>query len=156
MARVRKKTQACLWIQVALVLCAGWLAAPSWAVNKCTETDGKVVYQDTACSANSADAEQIKIFKSAPQSPIIRREAIALCEQGIRAKGAWKDPDSLKIDDVVRIGFTTITLHNAPTMVVKYGAFVNGKNSYGAYVGRKPALCYFDQTETRLLSVETF
>jgi len=91
-----------------------------------------------------------------PQSPHIRQEAIALCEQGIRAAGAWKDPDSLKIDNAVRMGFTSITLHDVSTSVVQYGTFVNGKNSYGAYVGKKPALCYFDPTETRLLSVKTF
>ena len=141
-------------IRQAIFLGALALAAPSWAVNKCTGADGKVTFQDAPCT--SEKAEQVKIFKNDPQPQAIRHKAIALCEEGIRAVGMWKDPDSLKISDVVRIGFTTITLHDARTMVVQYGANVNGKNSYGAYTGNKPAVCYLDQTETRLLRVQTF
>lgn len=138
-----------------ILLTAAMLStAPAWAVNKCTGTDGKVVFQDAPCT--SEKAETVRIFKSDTQPNAVRDKAVALCKAGIQAAGAWKDPDSLKISDVVRIGFTTITLHDAPQMAVQYGASVNGKNSYGAYVGSKPAVCYLDQTETRLLSVRTF
>jgi hypothetical protein len=139
-----------LFLMTAVLLAT----SPVWAVNKCTGAGGKVTYQDAPCTTDKSEA--VHIFKSDPQPPAVRQKALALCEEGIRAAGMWKDPDSLKISDVVRIGFTTITLHDARTMVVQYGASVNGKNSYGAYVGSKPAICYFDQTETRLLSVRTF
>lgn len=138
-------------MRAALLATVLLAAAPAWAVNKCTGADGKVTFQDTPCTGEKA--ETVKIFKSDPQPPSVRHNAVTLCEEGIRASQNWKDPDSLKISDVARIGFTTITLHDARTMVVQYRANVNGKNSYGGYTGNKLAICYLDQTETRLLRV---
>jgi len=37
------------------------IAAPAWAINKCTAKDGKVVYQDAPCDNASRD-ERIKVF----------------------------------------------------------------------------------------------
>lgn len=36
--------------------------APAWAVNKCTGADGKVTYQETACSTQAKDAQQVKTW----------------------------------------------------------------------------------------------
>ena len=36
--------------------------SPVWAVNKCTGADGKVVYQDAACSNASKSSEQVKTW----------------------------------------------------------------------------------------------
>ena len=86
----------------------------------------------------------------------VRAKAAALCESYLRTVPAWKDAQSLRISDVVRIGFTTRQLHGTSLAVVQYGAMVNGKNSYGAYAGAKPAMCYLDPNETRVLDIETF
>lgn len=139
--------------QTGLICAALLMAAPAWSVNKCTDPSGKVTFQDAPCT--SEKSETVRILQHGTQPQAVRQKAMELCEAGIRAAGGWKDPDSLKIE-VVRMGFTTINLHDVSTMVVQYGASVNGKNSFGAYTGSKPAMCYFDQTETRLLSVNTF
>lgn len=40
------------------------LAAPAWAVNKCTQPDGAVVFQDAPCAVLSKKAEPVKIWDS--------------------------------------------------------------------------------------------
>lgn len=50
-----------------MMLCAAVLAtlcAPAWAVNKCTGADGKVVYQDAACSVAAKTVAQVKTWDS--------------------------------------------------------------------------------------------
>ena len=55
----------------AAVLAA--LCAPAWAVNKCTGADGKVVYQDAACSVAAKTVAQVKTW----DAPIADRGASA-------------------------------------------------------------------------------
>ncbi len=46
---------------MAMALLAAMSAAPAWAVNKCTDSTGKVVFQDAPCG-NTAKAEAVKIY----------------------------------------------------------------------------------------------
>lgn len=48
--------------KTALCAAALALAAPVWAVNKCTLPGGKVVYQDAMCGTSSTNAEQVKTW----------------------------------------------------------------------------------------------
>lgn len=138
-------------VRAVLALAALLLAAPAMAINKCT-VNGKTIYQDAPC-ANDAKTESVKVYPGQSERPSTRQDAAALCELGIRTQGAWKDPDSIKIGNVRRLGFTTIKLHDATLPVVQYSVGVNGKNSYGGYTGEKLALCFLDSTESRLLRV---
>ena len=46
--------------------------------------------------------------------------------------------------------------HDKTIPVIQYLADVNAKNSYGAYPGSKPAICYVDMGETRVLDLKVF
>lgn len=48
----------------AFFLIAALLAAPAWAINKCTGTDGKVVYQDTLCTPESTNREEVRLWNN--------------------------------------------------------------------------------------------
>lgn len=76
--------------------------------------------------------------------------------QYIRNAQVWKDRASLQIDPPVRGQFTTIVKDGKTQAVVQYLTTVNAKNSYGGYVGAKPAVCYVNAAETRVLSVDIF
>lgn len=49
----------------AFFLIAVLLAAPAWAVNKCTLPSGKVVYQDALCTPESTNREEVRTWNNA-------------------------------------------------------------------------------------------
>lgn len=75
----------------------------------------------------------------------------AACTDWLRRVPDWKDRDSVKIFNVRRGAMDVKTIDGYPVVVVSYIASVNGKNSYGAYIGEKPAVCYANQQETKIL-----
>lgn len=133
------------------------LCTQTWAVNKCTGADGKVSFQDAPCTAN-ATGKTVKIWSE--QAPVEHGERVqamkAQCEAMLRNVPSWKDKDSLKFIGFFRGKATTITIDGQPLMVVEYLTRVNAKNSYGGYVGEKPAICYANIGETRILDIKTF
>ena len=139
-----------LMLGVAVSLCG-----PAWAVNKCT-VGGKTVYQDAPCAGDGHKVDTTSAGPSNADVAAAAGAAAALCETALRKAPAWKDPDSVQISDVVRVGFTTIQLHGTTLAVVKYGATTNAKNSYGGYVGQKPAFCYLNGTATKVLDIKVF
>lgn len=44
-------------------------AAPAWAINKCTQKDGKVVYQDAPCQNTAAANETVKTWGAGQAAP---------------------------------------------------------------------------------------
>lgn len=154
-----KITMNCLLGKTALAgfVFAGCLAAgPAMAqVYKCPDGTGRTVMQQMPCSGG----EQMKVApSSATPSEVsdLRAKAAQMCEAALRSAPAWKDADSVKVTNVRRVGFTTIKMHDTTLAVVRYSATVNGKNSYGAYAGEKPASCYVNGTETKVLDVAVF
>lgn len=133
------------------------LCAPAWAVNKCTGADGLVMFQDLPCSGSGA-SKTIKIWsKQVPEEHGDRVQRMKTqCEMLLRQLPAWKDKDSLKFDGFFRGKATTLAVDGQSVMVVEYLTRVNAKNSYGAYVGEKPAICYANIGETRILDIQTF
>jgi hypothetical protein len=79
-----------------------------------------------------------------------------LCAEMIRNVPTWKDKESVRIDGPYRGKATTIILHDQTIAVMQYLANVNAKNSYGAYGGEKPAACYVDMGEIRVLDLRVF
>lgn len=92
-----------------------------------------------------------------PLEPIdAAREATlaTMCMAAIRSVPAWKDRDSLKIERPQRGAAGVAREVNGRRMaVVPWYGHVNGKNSYGGYVGDKIANCYFDSSESRLVDI---
>lgn len=129
----------------------------AWAVNKCTGADGAVTYQDAPC-ATAAQPEKLRFLdRQTSQVHTERTNKMAeACVQYIRNAQVWKDRASLQIDPPVRGQFTTIVKDGKTQAVVQYLTTVNAKNSYGGYVGAKPAVCYVNAAETRVLSVDIF
>ena len=142
--------------EAALIALTCLAVSPVWAVNKCTQPDGSVALQDLPC-AGAAKSEAVRTYAGpgAQQQDARAQKAVTLCESAWRAVPNWKDPESVRISNVRRTGFTTINLHDTSIMAVRYVADVNAKNSFGGYVGSKTAMCYLDQSETRVLNVIT-
>lgn len=144
-----------LTVALGLAVALAWLTPSSaQAVNKCTGADGKVTYQDALCNS-SGSAEKLKYLGSQASNDHAGRvkKMLAQCEAFIRNVPGWKDKYSLQIDSLQRGQFTTLVRDGKTIAVVAYTASVNGKNSYGGYVGAKPAVCYVDAGETRVIDV---
>ncbi len=123
-------------------------AAQGQSVYKCGNT-----FSQTPCGA---DAKQIGV---APEIPLSRElppdippagdriaANMATCERETRA--SMKDPEAAKIKDIKRSGVSQ-QYHRGKTFAgVTYTMNVNGKNSYGGYVGERLYSCVFDSTET--------
>lgn len=52
----------------SVLLLAG-MAAPAHAINKCTQKDGKVVYQDAPCQNTASSTEQVKTWGAGQAAP---------------------------------------------------------------------------------------
>lgn len=134
-----------------LALIALPLLAGAQSVYKCGNT-----FSQTPCGA---DAKQIGKEPAIPVStklpadippPADRIAAnIATCEAKTRA--AMKDPDAAKIKDISRAGVSLQYRSGRAFPGVSYHMNVNGKNSYGGYVGEHLYSCVFDITETTYL-----
>ena len=48
-------------VATAVALCAA-LSGPTWAVNKCTLEDGRIVYQDAACGITTKSSKDVKTW----------------------------------------------------------------------------------------------
>lgn len=123
-------------------------------VYKCAE-GGKTVLQQAPCAGAGAKIELRSTGPGAAETADLRSKAAALCEAALRTVPAWKDKESLLVTQMRRVGFTTINKHGTTLAVVMYSARVNGRNSYGAYIGEKSGYCYLDPSETRVLDVLT-
>ena len=145
-------------------MAAALLAAvctPAWAINKCTGAHGRVSFQDAPCAADVA-GKTVKIWTDkAPVEHADRVQAMQLqCEAMLRNVPAWKDKDSVKFSAIYRGKVTSIRLDDenrfSEVPAVQYLTMVNAKNSFGAYTGDKPAICYANSTESKILRIKTF
>ena len=73
-----------------------------------------------------------------------------LCETAVRNQ--MKDPESARFKDMHR-SRTDRWCTKPPIQVRYYWVTVNGKNSYGGYVGEKPYRCALDMTESVVLGI---
>lgn len=129
------------WLMLAML--AG-LAVPTWAINKCTDASGKVVYQDTPCTAAATSQHINEAAK--PYDPYAPKEYAALKFAPVTidpsdansaaqidliiAKANLKDPDSAKFTGLHVFRFEA----QNKVFNVTCG-LVNAKNSYGGYAG---------------------
>lgn len=124
------------------------------AVNKCVSGSGAISYQESPCPKDAKtgvlDVPQIKAGR-APEGEELERKKNQ-CAEMIRHGVAWKDPDSVKLGAVIRVG-PGLSLKAGLGTVIRYGADVNAKNSYGAYTGKRSAFCEFDIAEKEIVNV---
>ena len=120
--------------------------------------EAKTVYRCGGVASDKpcpTDAKIADLQTKSPSSDRIETMKEA-CMTWLRTVPEWKDRDSLKFGAVSRGKFDVKTLNGTPTVVVSYLTTINGKNSYGAYVGERVAVCYANEQETKILHALTF
>lgn len=104
-------------------------------VNKCPGPDGKPVYQQSSCAGESGTELKIETGKPS-ESRMATQEEINQCLKLIKIRYNYKDPDSLRVE-----GSSVVAVYPSGRKEVMLS--INGKNSYGAYAGAKPAVCKY-------------
>ena len=100
-------------------------------VHKCPSMDGKPVYQQAECAETAGEILKIEIAKPSE----IRKatpEEVEQCLSLIKIRYKYKGPDSLELESDAYI---SIYPGGRKEILMR----INGKNSYGAYTGAKPA-----------------
>ena len=130
------------------VLVAGFvLSLPSFGQDayRCKKPDGSMVIQDSPCRVQGP----APIVQDLPANDETVRNASALCDAAVRAE--MKDPEAARVSNIRR---GRIGKWCRPNIDVRYyWMVVNGKNSYGGYVGDKPYRCALDMSESTVLGV---
>ena len=104
-------------------------------VHKCPGPNGKPIYQQTECA--DATGTDLKIETGKPSTTRKATDAEAeQCLTAIKSIYKYKDPDSLRID-----GGAFVNVYPSGRKEILFS--MNGKNSYGAYAGAKPAICKY-------------
>ena len=124
------------------------------------ELTRRIAYPDKPSSNSKierlykAAQKEISDFGALTPPPAARVDANkTLCLE--HAKRGLFDPMSAQITPVIRSEAAEVTTDTGNTKylaVVAYTTTVNAKNRYGAYVGAKHFVCYFDLKEDRLLT----
>ena len=143
--------------KIAITALLAVLAGQAWAVNKCTLPDGKVVYQEAACEGDATSKRMTILSNAATAEHSDRVQQMKTqCEEMLRNTPDWFDRNSLVFTGFMRGSVTTMKIGDQSVAVVEYLTKVNAKNRYGGYTGEKPAICYANMTETKILSIKTF
>ena len=94
-------------------------------------------------SANSSVTEKaLPLPSDEPATAETLEFARKTCEGRITMQ--LKDPDSAKFEQPLRLGFRRTS---GGQILRDYAVYVNAKNSYGGYTGKKRWTCSFDQLE---------
>ncbi len=107
----------------------------SQMVHKCPGLDGKPVYQQTPCAGETGTALKIETGKASTTRKATDEET-AQCLNAIKTIYSYKDPDSLRVE-----GGAFVNMYPSGRKEILFS--MNGKNSYGAYAGAKPAICHY-------------
>lgn len=82
-----------------------------------------------------------------PASPEVQAAAKAGCLDRLKKDVQFRDPDSVRVSRVVRMGL--LPLGNEIQRV--YVMRVNAKNAYGGYTGDKDYFCVTDRSDERVI-----
>jgi hypothetical protein len=104
-------------------------------VHKCPGPDGKQIYQQTPCPGETGAELKIETGKASTTRKATDEEA-EQCLTAIKTIYKYKDPDSLRIE-----GDAFVNVYPSGRKEILFS--MNGKNSYGAYAGAKPAVCKY-------------
>jgi hypothetical protein len=72
----------------------------------------------------------------------------------LKAGTSYKDPDSVRIEDVTPAGLDTMEYAGKRILAYKIFITVNAKNSFGGYEGAKIHVCYLSQNDKTALRVD--
>ncbi|MBX9836009.1 MAG: DUF4124 domain-containing protein [Burkholderiaceae bacterium] len=125
----------------AFFLIAALLAAPAWAINKCTGTDGKVSFQDAPCADGKGEALRIR-----PASGAASTNSAATSEAQARLAKMKQDNEMAEAIRMHKplVGMTVAQLQDAMGLATK----VNADNYNGT---QREQVIYERQHETWLV-----
>lgn len=116
---------------------------------KCTDATGQVTYSQTQCVG--ATEQAVRVSASKPSSG---PSNAALAQQCLR-DGNFKDPDSVQLIEVGKMGAEVVThaASNTPIIAKRLSIKVNAKNGYGGYTGAEWYYCYISLSDNSVFSV---
>ncbi|MDG4595473.1 MAG: hypothetical protein P9F75_07235 [Candidatus Contendobacter sp.] len=129
------KSRVAICAVVGLALLPLFAAEAGQTVYKCPGPDGKLIYQQNECG--DGKGADMKIETGSPsEARVATDDEVAGCLSLIKIAYAYKDPDSLRVE-----GLAVASIYPSGRKEVMFS--LNGKNSYGAYAGAKPAYCRY-------------
>ena len=123
------------------------------AVYKCS-VNGKVVYSDTKCEIDTKPVQGLTgtSMENLESNPVATGKQT--CKSGAPLHIAYKDPSSLQVGQVIGGTMDVIDYADKKMTARRFFVPVNGKNSYGAYVGEKTIICYTSDDGKRILKID--
>ena len=135
------------WVCVVCVATSLSGVVKAGTIYKCGDA-----YSDKPCAQGPTKVTPLWGTGSVSSASAPDLEAITeACKAWIKRAAHWKDADSLKISPLVGSGMTVIGEGAEARAVYAYHTTINGKNSYGAYVGQKSAICYVNEQKTKII-----
>jgi len=116
--------------QLAIPALVLTISGQAMAINRCTDADGKVVYQEAACPSNQA-AQSIGKPTGVPAAArvsVVPKDKVAFTSEEDLKRiviDSLKDPNSAEFKDLRHLEGKALC------------GQINAKNSYGGYVGFK-------------------
>ena len=128
------------------VLCAIPLHAPAQQLYRCGNT-----YSQTPCAP---DATPARISAAAAPEPAAGASGKELCASEGVAQLRFPDPESTRVQSVVKVGAEVIRYADKPIAARKFNLVINTKDGSGAYTGDRSYVCYLSEDERRVLKVD--
>lgn len=141
-----KSSPASTFALAFAVLCAWPTATLSQQLYRCGNT-----YSQTPCAP---DATPARISAGAAPEQAVGSSGKDLCASEGVARLRFPDPQSTRIQSVVKSGAEVIQYAGKPMAARKYKLTLNTKNEVGAYTGDRVYLCFLSEDERRVLKVD--
>lgn len=117
--------------------------------------------QTKHCTYSGVSYEAVECIPEAKSSPEHRvvpgeqadQDVISRCTAAIVSGINWKDPQSVRIESVDPMTLEKIN-YNDQEPAYQLPMWVNAKNSFGAYGGKKKYWCYLNQYDKSIIRVE--
>lgn len=145
-------------IKAALFFIFPAAIAPAMAQYKCP-VNGKTVFQDEPCREGRRYSDSLPVQAAKKDSPEAALpggpidKGKLLCHDMAPKMIAWKDAESLRIGDVFGGQMAVVEANGIKVGARQFFVPINGKNSYGAYIGYKPLICNTSEDGTRIINI---
>jgi len=108
-------------------------------------------FSQVPCAAGAASARVSPAAGPADADTLAQGKELC-ASAGLRLLGL-PDPESARIESLVKADAEVIQYAGQPIVARKYRMVVNAKNAYGAYEGARAYACYLSEDEHRVLKM---
>ncbi|MEO8153992.1 MAG: hypothetical protein ABI605_13040 [Rhizobacter sp.] len=122
------------------------ITAPAQQLYRCGNT-----YSQTPCAPDAAPA---RISAGAAPEQAVGSSGKELCASEGVAQLRFPDPESTRVQSVVKAGAEVIRYADKPIAARKFNLVINTKDGAGAYTGDRSYVCYLSEDERRVLRVD--